>query len=260
MLLIYISARVLVFGELRLLLAHAVVLAIAIIHEAIMLRAIRRALHLDRDVSPATWMLNVFVETQLPTVALFLLFASHWLTPSQTLAAPAVLVYFLFIILSTLRLSPSLSVLTGLSSALGYLMAAFYAAATFENPAARLAAFPRPVYYAYAGMILAGGVLAAIVSGQIRGHVAAALREAELESELERVHHDLDIARSIQQGLFPANSPSSNQFEVAGWNQPADQTGGDYFDWQALPDGRLAVSLADATGHGIGPALVSASC
>ncbi|HWF88849.1 MAG TPA: PP2C family protein-serine/threonine phosphatase [Pyrinomonadaceae bacterium] len=49
-------------------------------------------------------------------------------------------------------------------------------------------------------------------------------------------------------------------FDVAGWNEPANQTGGDYFDWQSLPDGRLAISLGDATGHGIGPALVSALC
>ena len=49
-------------------------------------------------------------------------------------------------------------------------------------------------------------------------------------------------------------------FEIAGWNEPADETGGDYFDWQVLPDGRVAISLADATGHGIGPALVSVSC
>jgi serine phosphatase RsbU (regulator of sigma subunit) len=49
-------------------------------------------------------------------------------------------------------------------------------------------------------------------------------------------------------------------FDIAGWNQPADQTGGDYFDWQELPDGRVAISLADVTGHGIGPALVTAVC
>jgi serine phosphatase RsbU (regulator of sigma subunit) len=112
----------------------------------------------------------------------------------------------------------------------------------------------------YAGLFLAGGVVAAFVAGQIRVHVSAALREAELQSQLERVSHDLDIARSIQQGLLPTHPPGLDSFEIAGWNQPADQTGGDYFDWQALPDGRLAISLADATGHGIGPALVSASC
>ncbi len=47
---------------------------------------------------------------------------------------------------------------------------------------------------------------------------------------------------------------------MAGWNQPADQTGGDYFGWQDLPDGRVAFTLADVTGHGIGAALVAATC
>ena len=260
LLLVYTIARTLAFGEFRLLLAQSLVLAIAIAYEAIMLRAIRRALNHDRDIPPLAWMLNVLVESQLPTLALFLLLASQWLTPAQVLVAPAVMVYFLFIILSTLRLSPNLTVLTGLLSALGYLMVAFYAAAKFDSSVARLAAFPRAVYFVYAGGILAGGILAAVVSRQVRGHVTVALREAELQNELERVNHDLGIARSIQQGLLPAKSPGMDQFDVAGWNQPADQTGGDYFDWQALPDGRFAISLADATGHGIGPALVSTSC
>src|SRR4030095_3583100 len=152
------------------------VLAIAIAHEAIMLRAIGRALNHNRDIVPVAWMINVLIETQLPTVALFLLLASQWLTPSQALVAPAVMVYFLFIILSTLRLSPSLAVLTGLLSALGYLMVASYAAAKFESAAARLAALPRAVYFVYAGIILAGGILAAVVAAQIRSHVAAAPR------------------------------------------------------------------------------------
>jgi len=259
-LMVYTIARALAFGEFRLLLAQTVVLAIVIAHEAIMVRAIRRALKHDKDVSPAAWMLNVFVESQLPTVALFLLLTNHWLTPSQVLVAPAVMVYFLFIILSTLRLSPSLIVLTGLLSALGYLMVASYAAAKFENAAARPAALPRAVYFTHAGVILVGGILAAVVAVQIRGHVAAALREAELQGKLDRVNHDLEIARSIQQGLMPERAPNLDGFDFAGWNQPADRTGGDYFDWETLPDGRLAISLGDATGHGIGPALVSASC
>ena len=259
-LMVYAIARAFALQQFGLLLALTLVFAFVITHEAIMLLVIRRALQHGRDVPPVAWLLNVLIESQLPTVALFLLLVSQWMTPVQVLVAPAVLAYFLFIILSTLRLSPGLSVLTGLASAIGYLGVTADAAARIANSQTQIAAFPRGFYFSYAGLILAGGVIAAVVAGQIRGYVAAALREAALESELKAVNHDLDIARSIQQGLLPSRVPGLEAFDVAGWNQPADQTGGDYFDWQTLPDGRVAVSLGDATGHGIGPALVMASC
>ena len=54
--------------------------------------------------------------------------------------------------------------------------------------------------------------------------------------------------------------PQVEGFEIAAWNRPADQTGGDYYDWQVLPDGKVVVALADVTGHGIGPALPAAVC
>ena len=225
-----------------------------------MLRAIKKALRDENEIAQEKWALNVFVESQIPTVALFLLLATQWLSPYQVLVAPAFLLYFLLIILSTLRLSPTLSVLTGSLSALGYLFVTFYTVMRFQNSEARSGAFPIAVYFVYAGLILTGGLLAAFVAARIRTHVAAALREAELQSELEQVNHDLDIARSIQQGLLPTKSPSLENFDLAGWNEPANQTGGDYFDWQSLPDGRLAISLGDATGHGIGPALISSLC
>jgi serine phosphatase RsbU (regulator of sigma subunit) len=75
---------------------------------------------------------------------------------------------------------------------------------------------------------------------------------------LQRIERDLDIARDIQRGLLPHSVPDVPGFRIAGWSQPADQTGGDYFDWLRLHDGRLVVTLADATGHGIGPALLIA--
>jgi serine phosphatase RsbU (regulator of sigma subunit) len=145
-------------------------------------------------------------------------------------------------------------------SALGYLFVTFYVEAKFQGSRAELNGFPITFYYVYAVTIFVAGVVATAIATKLRGYVAAALREAELQHELEQVNHDLEIAKSIQQGLLPAQTLKLDEFEIAGWNQPADQTGGDYFDWQSLPDGRVAISLADATGHGIGPALVSASC
>ncbi|MET0621992.1 MAG: PP2C family protein-serine/threonine phosphatase [Pyrinomonadaceae bacterium] len=259
-LLLYTVWRGFAAGEFRILLAQTLLLAVALAYEACMLAAVRGALHRGAEIPPAMWALNVFAETQIPTAALFLLIQSQLMSPHQTLSAPAVLVYYFFIILSTLRLSPVLSLWTGLSAALGYLAVTAYVLTMFPRPAAEQAAFAPVVYFIYAGLFLAGGALAAFVAGQIRAHVSAALREAELKGELERVNHDLEVARSIQQGLLPARPPELDGFEVAGWNQPADQTGGDYFDWQTLPGGRVAISLADATGHGIGPALVGASC
>jgi phosphoserine phosphatase len=66
----------------------------------------------------------------------------------------------------------------------------------------------------------------------------------------------LAIARDIQQGLLPKRPPRVEGYDIAGWCRPADETGGDCFDFTPLSDGRLAITVADATGHGVGPALV----
>ncbi len=79
-------------------------------------------------------------------------------------------------------------------------------------------------------------------------------------AEKQKLERDLDLARSIQQQLLPDEPPQLEGFDIAGWNKPADQTGGDCFDFLVLEDGRLALMVADATGHGIGPALVIAEC
>src|SRR5205814_6172642 len=102
--------------------------------------------------------------------------------------------------------------------------------------------------------------VAGMIAGEIRKQVEAALREAATRRQLESVEHDLALARSIQQSLLPNMTPEIEGFEIAGWNQPADQTGGDYYDWQVLPNGTVVAELADVTGHGIGPALLAAVC
>ena len=255
--LLFVIARAIVTGKYLLVTIQAAILILIAAHEANLWRAIKNALKGDGEVRSQKWVWNVFIESQIPTIALFVLIATRWFTPYQILVAPIVLVYFLLIILSTLRLNPTLTLLTGILSSLGYLFVVFY---TTLGAPPEPGAFHPVVYFVYAGTILAGGIVAALVAGEIRIHVSAALREAELQKRLEQVTHDLEVAKSIQQGLLPQDSPDLEEFEIAGWNQPADQTGGDYFDWQSLPDGRIAISLADATGHGIGPALVGTSC
>jgi len=252
-------ARNLAAGQRWLLFVQTVVLALAIAYEALARIVVKRALRIDQPVRRVFSLVNVFIEAGIPTLGLFILVESQVVNPQEALVAPAVFLYFIFIILSTLRLSPGLSLATGFLSGLGYIAVVLYVRRHYPSAVVGASGLPFR-YLIYASLIFAGGIAATIVASQIKKHVYGALREAELQHELDRVNHDLDVARSIQQDLLPASTPDLSGFDVAGWNRPADQTGGDYFDWQALPDGRIAVSLADATGHGIGPALVTASC
>lgn len=79
-------------------------------------------------------------------------------------------------------------------------------------------------------------------------------------AEKQKMIHDLEIAREIQESLLPEASPTIKGFDIAAWNRPADETGGDTYDFIDLQDGKWAIMLADATGHGIGPALIAAEC
>ena len=99
------------------LIGQIAVLALIIAHESVMLRAIKAALRYDERSRPELWVFNVLIESQLPTVALFVLLLDELDDSLSGLVAPAIVIYFLFITLSTLRLRPSLTLMTGLLSA-----------------------------------------------------------------------------------------------------------------------------------------------
>lgn len=92
---------------------------------------------------------------------------------------------------------------------------------------------------------------------------AVAIQRAHLFDaylEKQRMDRELEIARQIQQGLMPDAPLQVGCCQVTGWNRPADQTGGDAFDYFPIGDDRCGVFLADATGHGVGPSLIIAEC
>src|SRR5207247_383004 len=131
--------------------------AIVISYELWMLRRVDLTLKAKGSLPDRFWILSTIVETAIPAFAMAFLTSTHLEVAYRPLVSPAVLVFFIFIILSTLRLDPGIGILSGTVASVTY-------------------------------------------------------------------------------------------------------TGGDYFDWKTLPDGRLVVSLADVTGHGIGPALLAAVC
>jgi phosphoserine phosphatase len=85
-------------------------------------------------------------------------------------------------------------------------------------------------------------------------------RLLDIWHEKQKQDRELTIARMIQQRQLPVEPPRVPGYELAGWNQPAEATGGDFYDYLPLPNGRLAISLGDATGHGVGPALMTTAC
>lgn len=78
----------------------------------------------------------------------------------------------------------------------------------------------------------------------------------------ERILHERErefaVARQIQCGLLPKTAPVIPGFAIAGLSHPAQETGGDYFDFIPQADGSLGIAIGDASGHGIGAALVIA--
>jgi sigma-B regulation protein RsbU (phosphoserine phosphatase) len=74
--------------------------------------------------------------------------------------------------------------------------------------------------------------------------------------ETAELQREMSLARSVQQGLLPKSLPELPGFDLFGWAKPASTTGGDCYDLWQLKDGRLGIFLADASGHGLAPALV----
>jgi len=97
--------------------------------------------------------------------------------------------------------------------------------------------------------------LVAVLGSQAGVALDRARLQDEYRAKIE-IERELNVARRIQKALLPKNIPPTPGFEIAGWSEPADQTGGDIFDLFATPSGEVGFLLGDATGHGIGPALM----
>ena len=90
---------------------------------------------------------------------------------------------------------------------------------------------------------------------------ALALENARLfeeQVERERLSQELAIARQVQGKLLPQNLPSIGGLSLAASSVPAQEVGGDYYDFVKLDDGRLAFIVADVSGKGTSAAFYMA--
>lgn len=75
----------------------------------------------------------------------------------------------------------------------------------------------------------------------------------------ERLNREVEIAREVQERLFPQKLPGIAGLDYSGYCRPALGVGGDYYDFLALPFGHLGVAIGDVSGKGIAAALMMAS-
>jgi phosphoserine phosphatase RsbU/P len=81
----------------------------------------------------------------------------------------------------------------------------------------------------------------------------------EEQRERQRLAHEVEIAREVQQQLFPRTLPSVPGLDLAAVCRPARVVSGDYYDFVPLSPTRVAIVLADISGKGIFAALLMAS-
>ncbi|HEX7182308.1 MAG TPA: PP2C family protein-serine/threonine phosphatase [Thermoanaerobaculia bacterium] len=73
-----------------------------------------------------------------------------------------------------------------------------------------------------------------------------------------RVRDELEVARDLQGDLLPQEMPVVPGYAFAHSYRTANEVGGDYYDLNPLPDGRVALVVGDASGHGMAAGLVMA--
>ena len=99
------------------------------------------------------------------------------------------------------------------------------------------------------------------VLASVACQAAFAVENAELHETVLReqaLERELRVAHEVLRGFLPAGSPRIEHYEFFAFYEPANQLGGDYYDYIPLSGGRLAVVVADVSGKGIPASLLMA--
>ncbi len=99
------------------------------------------------------------------------------------------------------------------------------------------------------------------VLASVASQAGIAIDNAQLHEQALRqraLERDLEVSREVQRGFLPVRPPEADGYMFFDYYQPANHVGGDYYDYITLPDGRIAVIVADVVGHGIAAALLMA--
>ena len=95
----------------------------------------------------------------------------------------------------------------------------------------------------------------------VANQAGIAIENAQMHENLvaqKLVEQDLVLAAQVQLAFLPKSSPACNGLSFYQYYNPAQQIGGDYFDYLELDNNRLVIALADVVGHGVAAAMFMA--
>ncbi|HEX9927018.1 MAG TPA: SpoIIE family protein phosphatase [Pyrinomonadaceae bacterium] len=75
----------------------------------------------------------------------------------------------------------------------------------------------------------------------------------------ERLNREVEIAKEVQERLFPQDLPHIEGLDYSGACRPALGVGGDYYDFLELSDDKFGIAIGDVSGKGIAASLLMAS-
>lgn len=78
-------------------------------------------------------------------------------------------------------------------------------------------------------------------------------------AQRERAGREMEIAREVQQRLFPQSYPPVSGIAYCGHCRPALGVGGDYYDFVSTASGKFGIAIGDVSGKGIAAALLMAT-
>lgn len=100
--------------------------------------------------------------------------------------------------------------------------------------------------------------LLSIIASQ-SAHVIENSRLFEEEKQLLQIQQELKVARDIQKNLLPKEIPQINGYDIYAINIPAQEVGGDYYDFIKISESKTAIALGDVSGKGLPAAMLMAN-
>jgi adenylate cyclase len=181
-----------------------------VLFELVVLYLLRRRLAAQQEVPTARRYLSALIETSIPTFVLYL--HMNWMGSAHALGFAAPLAYFLFIVLSTLRLDFWLSAFTGFVAAAELLaMAMLYHPPGFAGEPASSLGFE----LSRSAMFLIGGVLAGAVGVQLRHQFEASIAAATARDRVTNLFGQHVSPEVVERLLAEGTGGSSDLRRIA---------------------------------------------